>query len=166
MSRLDEAGVGGETPNNAGARNIAFFITAVIVFLAGIAVAATMTAYVFYERATTTTSTSTTSTTSTTTTTTTSTTSTTSTTTTNSTTTSTTSTTTTTVCGGYFQEACRQNSTCSPGFVVNSQNICVPVECGDTVASGNPGCGSWNLNLAPNWCLPGGHNPAELYKGW
>ncbi len=48
---------------------------------------------------------------------------------------------------------------CDPGCVLNSEDVCVPVECAPTVASGNEGCGGQNLNLPEDWCQPGVYNP-------
>jgi hypothetical protein len=64
-------------------------------------------------------------------------------------------TTSTTLCGLEYQIPCSGNI-CKSGLTLNSQNICVPYECGENVRSGNSGCGSWALSASPNWCKKSG----------
>jgi len=64
-----------------------------------------------------------------------------------------TSSTTTTVCGGELQPQCENG--CGEGFVMNSEGLCQPVECTQSVPSGNDGCGAFALKF----CTPGYTDP-------
>ncbi|MBD3388919.1 MAG: hypothetical protein GF416_07620 [Candidatus Altiarchaeales archaeon] len=164
MSRLERIGreeiEENKRPDNGPSLIIPIIAFSALVLVGFFVLSGSAFAVAVYESATTTTTTSTTSTSTSTTTTTSSTASTTVTsTTTTSTTATTTTTTSTTLCGGYFEQPCVVERPCNIGYVENSRGVCVPYECAQTSESGNPGCGSQNLNLPDNWCQPGGHNP-------
>ncbi|MBU0762161.1 MAG: hypothetical protein KKD39_03985 [Candidatus Altiarchaeota archaeon] len=158
MSKLDmigQARVEKKSPRIGFVLTILFFIFLILAVTSSAA-------YIAYKALQTTTTSTTSTTTSSTTTTTSSTTS--STTTSTSSTSTTTSTvyiptTTTTLCGGYFEPACDTAEKCASGYTLNSEDYCVPYNCGEAVKSGRDGCGEWALTSPDDWCKIEGYRP-------